>query len=177
MSTLTKMSPEVLSEKLSNNEIQLIDIREPDEYVRGHIAGAISRPLSSLGSSNLITAEKPTVFMCRSGMRTDTNCAVLSVLVSDGAFMLEGGLDNWRRQGHNVIENKKAPLEISRQVQIIAGSLILIGVLLSYFIHPNFIALSAFVGAGFLLAGVSGWCGMARLLRVMPWNQTAVTPS
>ncbi|MDG6745875.1 DUF2892 domain-containing protein [Staphylococcus aureus] len=33
--------------------------------------------------------------------------------------------------------------------------------------------MSAFVGAGLMFAGVTGWCGMANLLRVMPWNRRA----
>ncbi|MDR8242161.1 DUF2892 domain-containing protein, partial [Acinetobacter baumannii] len=28
-----------------------------------------------------------------------------------------------------------------------------------------------FVGAGLMLAGMTGWCGMAKLLAVMPWNR------
>ena len=69
--------------------------------------------------------------------------------------------------------NKGAPLELMRQVQIAAGSLVLIGVLMGSMVHPGFFGLSAFVGAGLTFAGVSGWCGMARLLSVMPWNRAA----
>jgi predicted branched-subunit amino acid permease len=58
-----------------------------------------------------------------------------------------------------------------RQVQIAAGSLVVIGVLLGALVHPGFYALSAFVGAGLVFAGVSGFCGMARLLVLMPWNR------
>lgn len=60
-----------------------------------------------------------------------------------------------------------------RQVQITAGSLVLTGVLLGLFVAPGFFGLSAFVGAGLIFAGVTGWCGMANLLRVMPWNRRA----
>jgi hypothetical protein len=38
-------------------------------------------------------------------------------------------------------------------------------------VAPGWIALSWFVGAGLVFAGVSGFCGMARLLAVMPWNR------
>jgi hypothetical protein len=62
-------------------------------------------------------------------------------------------------------------MEIMRQVQISAGSLVVIGVLMGALVHPAFYALSAFVGAGLVFAGVSGFCGMARLLALMPWNR------
>lgn len=39
------------------------------------------------------------------------------------------------------------------------------------FIH----LLSGFVGAGLMFAGISGFCGLARLLVRMPWNRKAMT--
>jgi hypothetical protein len=62
-------------------------------------------------------------------------------------------------------------MEIMRQVQISAGSLVVIGVLMGALLHPVFYALSAFVGLGLVFAGVSGFCGMARFLALMPWNR------
>jgi rhodanese-related sulfurtransferase len=58
-----------------------------------------------------------------------------------------------------------------RQAQIVAGGLVLAGVLLSVLVAPGWIWLSGFVGAGLMFAGISGFCGMARLLAAMPWNQ------
>lgn len=85
--------------------------------------------------------------------------------------MLEGGLDGWTRAGLPIEANLKAPLEMMRQVQIVAGSLVLLGVVLGWLISPIFFALSAFVGAGLTFAGISGFCGMARLLGLAPWNR------
>jgi hypothetical protein len=47
-------------------------------------------------------------------------------------------------------------------------------VLLSQFAAPGWIWLSGFVGAGLIFAGISGFCGMARLLAAMPWNRVTV---
>ncbi|MFV9372643.1 DUF2892 domain-containing protein, partial [Raoultella ornithinolytica] len=52
-----------------------------------------------------------------------------------------------------------------------AGSLALLGVILGYSVSSAFFLLSGFVGAGLILAGVTGFCGMARLLDIMPWNR------
>jgi hypothetical protein len=38
-------------------------------------------------------------------------------------------------------------------------------------VSPWFLAISGFVGCGLMFAGISGWCGMAKLLAVMPWNK------
>ena len=48
----------------------------------------------------------------------------------------------------------------------------LLGVVLGYFASPAFYGISAFVGAGLIFAGISGWCGMAQLLAMMPWNRS-----
>ena len=88
-------------------------------------------------------------------------------------FLLEGGLNAWKSAGLPTQIDRSKPIELQRQVQIAAGSLVLIGVALALTVSPAFIALSAFVGAGLTFAGISGWCGMAKLLGVMPWNKAA----
>jgi hypothetical protein len=70
--------------------------------------------------------------------------------------------------------DRSQPIDIIRQVQIAAGSLVLMGILLGTLLAPGFYALSAFVGAGLMFAGISGFCGMAHLLTLMPWNRRTV---
>ena len=172
MTVLTKLTPNVASARLKSGKAVLVDIREPDEYAREHIPGSISLPVSALESADLtLEAGQNAIFHCKSGMRTDSNCAILAQHVEGEAFMLEGGLDAWRAQGLPTAKNTKAPLEINRQVQITAGSMVLLGILLGWFVSSAWFGLSAFVGAGLMFAGMSGWCGMATLLQAMPWNQ------
>jgi rhodanese-related sulfurtransferase len=84
---------------------------------------------------------------------------------------MEGGIEAWRRAGLAVEVDRRQPLDLMRQVQLAAGGLVLLGVALGFLAGPGFFALAAFVGAGLMLAGATGWCGMARLLRHMPWNR------
>jgi hypothetical protein len=69
-----------------------------------------------------------------------------------------------------VVRGKKA-ISLERQVRIAAGSLTFLGAALGAFVHPAFIGLSAFVGAGLIFAGVTDTCGMGMILARMPWNQ------
>ena len=62
-------------------------------------------------------------------------------------------------------------MPIMRQVLLSAGVLILTSFALAFSVHPSFIFLAAFVGAGLTFAGVTGWCGMAFVLAKMPWNK------
>jgi rhodanese-related sulfurtransferase len=170
--TLHKLSPEAVRARLEAGRAVLVDIREPDEFARRHIEGAQSQPLSAWERAHLaIDPGADVIFTCRSGMRTAGACDRLAARVSGDAFVLDGGLDAWTRAGLPVIADAKAPLEIMRQVQIAAGSLVLLGVLLGLFVAPGWLGLAAFVGAGLTFAGVTGFCGMARLLMLMPWNR------
>jgi rhodanese-related sulfurtransferase len=171
---LIALRPDHVAELVRSGRAVLVDIREVDEYARRHIAGALSRPLSGFETAHLkIEPGREVVFTCRTGMRTAANCDRLAATVDGEAFVLEGGLDAWTAAGLPVVEDAKAPLEIMRQVQIAAGVLVLTGVGLGFLLHPAFFGLSAFVGAGLTFAGATGFCGMARLLALAPWNRRA----
>jgi hypothetical protein len=72
--------------------------------------------------------------------------------------------------GLPVVRGKKA-VSLERQVRITAGSLVLIGAILGWFVHPYWNGLSAFIGAGLAFAGITDTCGMGMMLARMPWNQ------
>lgn len=147
----------------------LIDIRDRDEHAREHIPGAVNIPAAEI--ERLDTSDGAVVFHCRSGARTGANAARLAVAAGEACHALEGGIDAWRRAGLEVRTDRAQPLELMRQVQLAAGGLVLLGVVLGVLASPGFLAVPAFVGAGLMLAGATGWCGMARLLRHMPWNR------
>ena len=173
--TLPTITAARAAEMLRAGEALLVDIREADERARTHIPGTAHLPLSRLAEAELAVQQgKPVIFHCASGRRTAENAARLGERAGDcGAYIVEGGIDGWRRAGLPVNENRSAPLPLMRQVQIGAGSLVLLGVLLGAFVAPGFYGLAAFVGAGLVVAGVTGFCGMANILAVMPWNKRA----
>ena len=149
----------------------LIDVRGPDEHARERIPGARSHPLDHL--TTLDEGGRIAIFHCRSGQRTAAHAAKLAAAATCEAYIIEGGIEAWKKAGLPIASDRSQPIEIQRQVQIAAGSLVLLGVLLGQIASPAFYAVSAFVGAGLVFAGFSGWCGMARLLALMPWNRTA----
>lgn len=168
------LKPNDLAERLQDGRAILVDIREPDEFARRQVKGAVSRPLSTLSGASLgVDPGKPVVFACRSGMRTEAHCERLAAAAGGEAFILEGGLEGWIAAGLPVEANAKAPMEIMRQVQITAGLLVLLGIGLGLLAHPAWLGLSAFIGSGLTFAGVTGWCGMAAVLGRMPWNRPA----
>jgi rhodanese-related sulfurtransferase len=149
---------------------RLIDIRGPDEHARERIPGAENHPVEGL--SSLHGGSGIAIFHCRSGQRTAANADKLARATSCDAFIVEGGIEAWKKAGLPVEHGRSRPIEMQRQVFIAAGSLVLLGVLLGQFVATGFYALPAFVGAGLTFAGTTGWCGMAKLLALMPWNRT-----
>lgn len=158
---------------LDRGDCVLIDVREAGEHARENIPGAKLVPLSSFDPATLpATDGKRLVVHCLSGSRSAKALGQLD-LAGIEAVSLTGGIEAWKAAGLPVRENKSAPLPLMRQVQIVAGSLIVTGAALGVWVHPGFHALSAFVGAGLVFAGASGWCGMANLLALLPYNKRA----
>ncbi|MCA9299540.1 MAG: DUF2892 domain-containing protein, partial [Phycisphaerales bacterium] len=94
----------------------------------------------------------------------------------EDVYHLAGGIEAWKASGRPTARSDAAPrLDVMRQVQITAGSLVLIGVVLGVTVSNWFLILSGFVGSGLVFAGLSGWCGMAKLLGRMPWNRIDCT--
>ncbi|RDI56753.1 rhodanese-like domain-containing protein [Microvirga subterranea] len=171
--SLPVIAPEEAKRLLEQGAV-LVDIREPDEHVREKIPGARLMPLSKLDEADLALHDgTPVIFHCRSGARTKGNAARLAGKASSAcdAYIVEGGLEAWKKAGLPVVADRRQPLELQRQVQIGAGSLALFGTLLGLLLSPLFFIVPGFVGAGLMVAGITGFCGLARVLAKAPWNR------
>jgi len=175
MTAMTPISPERAA-ALVREGAMLVDIRERDEYVREHIEGARHHAVSMLDrASPAQPGDEVLVFHCKSGARTKANAERIAATLPEGiqTYILEGGIDAWKKAGLPVRLDRSQPISTMRQVQIVAGSMVLLGAILGTLVAPGFYALSAFVGAGLVFAGVTGFCGMAKMLAVMPWNRAS----
>ena len=155
----------------------IIDVREKDEFDAEHVENSIHIPLSNFERQAPAILKslrgQQIVFMCRSGKRA-TLAATTARRLCDGVKcdVFEGGILEWKNQGRETAEKKRAHLPIMRQVQLGAGAMVLLGSLMSHFVHPGFLFLTGFVGAGLAVAGATGFCGLAEILARMPWNRT-----
>jgi len=166
-----EVEPAQLERWMEQGECVLIDVREPMEYERESIPGASNVPLDRLSESTLPDRDgRRLVLHCNSGRRSARGARTLAGRDLGTVWNLRGGLQAWKRKGGRTKFNPQAPIDLQRQVQIVAGSGVLLGVLGGFW-SPWFLLLSAFIGAGLLYAGLSGTCGMALLLSRMPWNR------
>lgn len=156
----------------SGEALQLLDVRSTREFAGGHIPGAINVPVTELGPNDpRVKPNAPTVLICHSGMRADMCYGKLKGAVRN-LTVLEGGTMAWKGAGLPLEGQKqRSVLPVGRQVQTVAGTLALTGVLGSVFLAPDWLWLSGIVGAGLLMAGLTGFCPMALLVERMPWNR------
>jgi len=156
----------------------ILDVRENDEFEAEHILGSIHLPLSRLDSIApgvlALINEKPFLIMCRSGTRAQMALTRLKALgyTQLSGQVFEGGILEWKKQGKPTLIHKNNHLPLMRQVQLVVGPAILIFTGLGQWIQPEFLIGSAFVGLGLTLAGLTGYCGLAHILALMPWNRS-----
>ena len=161
-----------LKKRLDTDEVLLIDVREPSEHRSECIDGACLIPLGEISIDKLPSTKRPIVIHCRSGKRSADACAkLLASNPSLDVTSLEGGIVAWRQAGFNVKRSGSTILPLDRQTQITAGFIAFSGTILGALINPVFYILPGFIGAGLMFAGITGWCGMAKLLAKMPWNR------
>jgi glyoxylase-like metal-dependent hydrolase (beta-lactamase superfamily II)/rhodanese-related sulfurtransferase len=154
----------------------LLDVRTPLEFESERIEGALNVPLDQLDARvEEIAEQRDVVVVCRTGIRA-TIAAESLARVGRRARVLDGGMLAWRRARLPVREGRRR-LAVDRQVQLIAGSMVLLGVTLGTLVNPWFLVLAAFFGAGLTFAGATGTCGLALVLMRLPWNRPAPAPA
>ncbi len=162
------------AQSLAGKPILLIDVRTPAEFRNARVPFAINIPLDQLDPAALKAGHadpnQPIYVICQSGGRAAQACSKL-LAANLTPINVQGGTLAWLH-ANLPVTREQSTISLERQVRIAAGSLVLLGVILALTVHPWFIALSGFVGAGLVFAGVTDTCGMGILLAKMPWNQS-----
>jgi len=157
----------------------LIDVRTPGEFLSAHATPALSRPLDMLDAKAIAEEnpngpEAPVYVLCQGGSRGEQGCKKLSDAGHPCAINVTGGTSAWAAAGLDMVKSDKGPwMPLDAQMRLVAGSLVVLGVVLSLLIHPGFVGLSAFVGCGLMFSALTGCCPMLSMLAKMPWNATA----
>lgn len=150
----------------------IVDVRTPAEYASQHLPGSHNLPLGQVQASDLARAagEQDTVYlMCRTQRRSAMVGEAMAGQLQCKLVIVEGGISAVPESLLKKGEKNVIPLE--RQVRIAAGLLVMAGVLAGYAVAPGFFALSGFVGAGLVFAGITDTCPMGMLIARMPWNR------
>lgn len=159
----------------AGRQLNILDVRTPAEFARVHAAGARCVPLDGLDPAAIAAARsspnEAVYVICHSGARAAKACERFQQAGVGEVYSIEGGTAAWERAGLPVEKGKGGAISLERQVRIVAGSLVLVGSILAWTVHRDFLVIPAFVGAGLAFAGISDLCGMGMLLTKMPWNR------
>ena len=157
----------------------IIDVRERDEYAIEHVKHSINVPLSVFamvapGVLNQLK-DKKIMFMCFSGIRATQAKSLASNMGFNEEHeysSYDGGLKQWKVDGNEVVQgNSNSLLPLQRQVQLVVGLLVTIFGCLGMWYDPWFSLAAAATGLGLLLAGATGYCLMAQIVGLLPWNR------
>ena len=157
---------------LDDPATRVLDVRTGGEFDGVHIEGSFNVPLDTLGehARDLADVEHPVVLVCKSGSRADQAHTALSGAGKERLHLLEGGLDAWVAGGGDVVHGTSTTWAMDRQVRLVAGSISLVGILLSIFV-PKAKWLAGGVATGLTFSAVSNTCAMGNALAKLPYNR------
>ena len=176
MQTESTISPHDLQGLLAAGKpALLLDVRSPAEHLSAHIPGTKLIPLDELDPSAFCRDRgadcSPVYVICQSGGRATRAIQKLEAAGMKGCLLLEGGTQAWIDAGLPVVRGKSRVLPLMRQVQITIGAVSATGALLALVVDSRFAIIPLFMGCGLLVAGITGFCGLAVLMAKMLWNK------
>lgn len=161
----------MLARLCASAPVQLVDVRSPAEFACGHLPCAVNIPMEQIESRLGDLREGcALVLVCQAGSRAHTVADWLRPARPD-VLVLEGGTAAWCDAGEPVVRTARTRWSLERQVRLGAGLLVVVGVAFTLGVSRSWIALPAFVGLGLSFAGLTGFCPMASLLALLPWNR------
>lgn len=101
------ISPQEAYAKIRHGDAYGIDVRELDEWTAGHAASVTWNPLSTFNGAAL-PSDKPLIFICRSGNRSNRVCQALATTRSDILNMV-GGMQAWHAAGLPMVADQGDP--------------------------------------------------------------------
>ena len=93
-----RISLEEAKAMMDGGNAAVIDVREPDEWASGHVAGAIHIPVDDVGARiDELPADKDLLFICAMGVRSGLACEMAAAmnLDTDRLFNIEEGTPAW----------------------------------------------------------------------------------
>ena len=152
---------------------RLLDVRTPGEFATSHVPGSYNVPLDLLREHRdelRHHLDDDVVLICRSGARASQAEGLLQATGLPNVHVLTGGVTAWETAGGALIRGTDTRWELERQVRLVAGSIVLLGILLSI-VFPWAKWISAGIGAGLVFAAVTNSCAMGMMLAKLPYNR------
>ena len=180
MTTTTAAGPQAdvptFRRLMQQPDVVLLDVRSPGEFASFHVDGFCNLPLDLLrgrAAEVVRRADGPIAVVCAQGLRAEQAARLLADAGAPQVRVLAGGLDAWAAAGGEVIRGE-GRWAMDRQVRLVAGSLVLTGVLASL-VKPRAKWLAGAVGCGLTFSALTDTCAMGRALACLPYNRSGPT--
>jgi hydroxyacylglutathione hydrolase len=100
-----QVGPSQLNDALKKRKVQVVDVRAPDEWKRGHLPGAIHIPLAALPDRvGELDTSAPIVLHCKGGGRSSIATSFLQSQGVGNVSNLDGGYESWVAEGFEVVK-------------------------------------------------------------------------
>jgi hydroxyacylglutathione hydrolase len=97
------IDPDALAERLGEDGIVVLDVREDDEFAAGHIPGSVHIPYGKLaGRLDELPRDRPIAAICSGGKRSGLAASLLQREGYRPVHVGRGGVKTWQRHGHPV---------------------------------------------------------------------------
>ncbi|MGA2916477.1 MAG: MBL fold metallo-hydrolase [Sedimentisphaerales bacterium] len=170
---LEMISPrQALSLVEKNPQTKLLDVRSALEFSQVHIEKSINIPIDTLSGriGELSRSGQNYIVFCMAGIRSPMAADMLIQAGINSVKVMEGGIARWQKEKLPVVKGRGG-ISLERQVRIIAGSLVLTGIIQAALLHWAFIFISVFVSCGLIFAGLTDNCLMGMLLMKLTYNK------
>ncbi|UCG34719.1 MAG: MBL fold metallo-hydrolase [Candidatus Omnitrophota bacterium] len=171
--TIEMISPKEASALISkDSQFKLLDVRSALEFNETHLKDSTNIPIDmlSLKINSLSQSGQKYIVFCRTGNRSPMAADMLLQSGISAVKVMEGGITRWQKEKLPIIKGQ-GELSLERQVRIIAGSMVLLGIVLAWLAHWAFIFISVVVASGLVFAGLTDNCLMGILLMKLPYNK------
>jgi glyoxylase-like metal-dependent hydrolase (beta-lactamase superfamily II)/rhodanese-related sulfurtransferase len=171
--SLEMISPRDASSLLEQDpQAKILDVRSALEFSQVHIEHSLNIPIDMISAkiNELSQSKQNYLVLCHTGNRA---AMAADMLIQSGIHtvkVMEGGIIRWQKEKLPVTKGRGG-MSLERQVRLIAGSLVLLGIMTSWLLHWAFIFVSVFVGSGLIYAGLTDNCLMGMLLMKLPYNK------
>ena len=105
------LTPTAAAELLATTHIQIVDVRDADEWSTGHLDGAHLIPLDELRAdpeARLPSKTTPVLFVCAKGARSLTAAKLAERFGYAQIYSLDGGTREWARAGYQLVTDRAA---------------------------------------------------------------------
>jgi rhodanese-related sulfurtransferase len=152
-------------------QLRILDVRTPGEFQGNHIPGSFNVPLDTLGEhvKDLADVDHPVALICQSGGRATKAHEQLGAAGKHSLHVLTGGMGAWTAAGGDTTSTAPDRWALDRQVRLVAGLLVLLGVVVGQFVTPM-IWLAGAVGFGLAFSAATNTCAMGMMLARLPYN-------